>query len=79
MTEPPPEPSPVLRTAAEVAALFDVEPRTVRMWARRRHITRHDGDLYDLREVRDWWTTRRHHGMAALRSKRDAQPVTAPV
>ncbi len=70
---------PVLRTAAEIAAVFGVEARTVAMWARRKHITRHPGDVYDLREVHRWWTTKRNADMAALRCNRDSGPVIGAV
>jgi len=57
---------PVWRTAQEVALIFEVKPRTVRMWAWRGHITNH-GDRFDLREVLHWWENTRHIRMDAVR------------
>jgi phage terminase Nu1 subunit (DNA packaging protein) len=61
---------PVWRTAAEVAVIFGVQPRTVNMWAYRGHITQH-GDRYNLTEVLDWWDNRRSTQFADLRARRD--------
>lgn len=57
----------LLDTADEVARWFRVQPKTVRMWARRGYITRHPGDRYSMLEVADWWDQRRDTRMAAVR------------
>lgn len=64
---------PVWRTVDEVALLFDVQPRTVRMWARRGHVTITAGRL-DLRQVLDWYD---HHRDASMdRTRRGGLAVT---
>jgi hypothetical protein len=65
MTDPPLD-GPVMKTAHQVALIFGVRPATVRMWAWRGHITSY-GRMYDLREVLEWWETRRDDRMAKLR------------
>jgi predicted nucleotidyltransferase len=69
---------PVWRTAEEVALLFGVKPRTVRMWAYRGHITRHTG-RYDLAEVLDWWDNHRNAEFADLRAHRRDSPGSTTV
>lgn len=91
MNTPPTPPSgathqPVWRTADEIAALFGVQPRTVKMWAYRRHITTGPDGRYDEDDVRDWHTNRRNKHMDELRrggvqrcgSNRHSQPATPP-
>lgn len=57
---------PIWHTAAEIAFLFGVQTRTVRMWERRGHITAVDG-RYDLNAVLDWWDRHRDERMDAVR------------
>lgn len=48
----------VWRTARDIAALFNVQTRTVWAWRRRGHITTRDG-LFNLTEVLDWYDNHR--------------------
>lgn len=57
---------PIWRTAQQIADLYDVKIRTVRMWERRGHITAIDGH-YDLITVVDWYDNKRNAQMDDVR------------
>lgn len=81
MNTPPTPPGgaphqPLWRTPDEIAALFDVQPRTVKMWAYRGHITVGPDGHYDENEVRDWYTNRRNKRMDQIRQGERGTTVT---
>ena len=59
------EDQPVWLDGKTVAMLLQVQPRTVRQWARRGHTVFRDG-LYDYRAVLDWWHNYRDEAMVKL-------------
>ena len=60
---------PVWRTAEELATIYGVKPRTIRMWAYRGHTTR-QGNQYDLAALADWWDNHRNQKFVDLRAQR---------
>lgn len=63
----------LLDSPDELARWLRVQPRTIRMWARRGHITRYPGDLYWGVEVADYLDGRDTR-MVRLRAQRDNVP-----
>lgn len=60
----------LLDSPEELARWLRVSPRTIRMWARRGHVTRYPGDLYSGVEVADYLDNRDNR-MVKLRTLRD--------
>lgn len=58
-----------LLTVAQAAMIAGEQPVTVRMWIRRKHITRAHGGLISSRQL-EAWLDRRNEAMAALRRSR---------